>query len=357
MTKRPLAAMLSCEGPSLTDKEKKIFSSCNPLGITLFGRNLKDKAQILKLTNEIKETIGRDDVLIAVDQEGGRVRRLKEPEFMSYASQYEIGSLPLDKAQKAASLHAELISRDLKESGINVNFAPVLDISYPQTTEALKSRCFSSSADTVANLGQTMLNSYIANGIIPCIKHMPGHGQAISDPHLDLPVVDISIKQLEREIYPFQQCAFSPLGMTAHILLPQLDKDNPATQSHKIIKGLIRREIGFEGLLISDSIDMKALKGNTIDKALKSLEAGCDSICYCLGNIDELEALARYCPQLSDEAMERLDKACKILHNNKPKDADDKTASVYTALMRNASYYEEHYDATEVLNNLKQRTR
>lgn len=352
MASRPLAAMLSCAGLALTEQEKRLFSRCNPLGITLFGRNISDKEQLKSLTAEIRETIGRPDVLIAVDQEGGRVRRLAEPQFRSYASQYEIGSLPPVMAQKAAKLQAKLISQDLHEVGINVNFAPVLDICHPKTTEALKSRCFASSADLVANLGQIMTTSYMASGIIPCIKHLPGHGLAVSDPHLGLPVIDISEDRLQDEILPFKRCVHSPLGMTAHILLPQIDNQNPATQSSVVIERIIRKEIGFNGFLISDSIDMKALKGNTVEKALKSLAAGCDCVCYCMADIDDLEALSLACPKLSDAAMEHLDKALQILHNDnshiQPGDAAE-----YEHLINNTSPYRENYDATEVLHQMK----
>ena len=178
MEKPVLAAFLSCSGQTLTDEEKYLFEKTNPAGITLFGRNIKNKQQLKSLTNQIKEVVGRDNFLIAIDQEGGRVRRLKEPDFKFYASQSEIGSLPLPEALEETKRHAQLISSDLKEIGINVNFAPVLDIARPTTTEALRSRCFSSDIKTVSALGKTMVTTYMESGIIPCIKHMPGHGAA-----------------------------------------------------------------------------------------------------------------------------------------------------------------------------------
>lgn len=347
-----LAALLSCRTTKLTEDEKKLFSQSNPLGITLFARNIQSKQQLKELTTEIKEVIGRDNVLIAVDQEGGRVRRLKEPEFRPYSAQTDIGQLPLAEAEKAASLQAELISSDLRETGINVNYAPVLDIHHPDTTEALRSRCFSDNPEITALLGKITLETYKASGILPCIKHMPGHGYAVSDPHLGLPIVDISTQQLQSELIPFQACKDSPLGMTAHILLPQFDKDNPITQSAVGIQKLIREQIGFTGLLISDAIDMKALKGSVTEKAQKSLDAGCDAVCYCMANPDEMSALAATCPKLSDMATERLDKALQILHNT-PKKADmSSKAAQYAALIGKISAYKESYDATEVLHQL-----
>lgn len=350
-----LAALLSCQGTTLTDDEKHLFSKSNPLGITLFARNISDQQQTKNLIKEIKETIGRDNVLICIDQEGGRVRRFHEPEYRPYSSQADIGKLPINEALEAAKLHAELISNDLNEIGVNVNFAPVLDIAYPQTTDALRSRCFSSNIETITSLGQTLIETYSQCGIIPCIKHMPGHGLAISDPHLGLPIIDVDLDRLHTELQPFKSCKEAPFGMTAHILLPKIDSINPLTQSQKGIQQLIRKEIGFEGFLISDAIDMKALKGNVLEKSIASLNAGCDCVCYCMGNIDELNMLCSSCPQLSDEAIERLDKALTILHNS-PKASDMSAKSLrYDALMQKITPYKETYDATEVLHKLQKK--
>ena len=355
MEKPILAAFLSCEGCVLTSQEKKIFEKANPLGISIFSRNIKNKQQIKNLIKEIKETIGRKDLLIAVDQEGGRVRRLTEPDFFSYSAQIDIGALPLDEAVKASELHAKLISLDLKEMEINVNFAPVLDIIHPKTTPALKSRCFSSIPQTVSLLGKTMVEEYTKKGILPCIKHIPGHGLAENDPHLGLPIIKSSLEEIIQETLPFQTCSNAPLGMTAHILIEAIDKENPLTQSNLGIKKLIREIIGFKGLLISDSIDMKALKGNIVQKATNAINAGCDCICYCMGNIDELEALSVNCPNLSDAALERLDKSLQILHNTNKPEEDSVLRAQYTSLMGKISPYNETYDATEVLHQLQKK--
>ena len=350
-----LAALLSCQGTALTDDEKRIFSKSNPLGITLFARNISNKEQTKVLIKEIKEAIGRDNVLICIDQEGGRVRRLHEPEYRSYSSQADIGLLPINEAIEATKLHADLISNDLNEIGINVNFAPVLDIAYPQTTDALRRRCFSSDTSVITTLGQTLIDTYSLNGIIPCIKHMPGHGLAVSDPHLGLPVIDVSLDRLNAELRPFKACKNSPLGMTAHVLLPEIDPINPLTQSKEGIQQLIRGEIGFDGLLISDAIDMKALKGNVIEKSISSLNAGCDCVCYCMGNIDELNMLSCSCPQLSDAATERLDKALTILHNKTEASDICAKSARYNTLMQKIAPYKETYDATEVLHKLQKK--
>ncbi len=352
MTKPILAAFLSCQGTHLSDDEKVIFNKSNPVGITLFARNIENKIQLKQLISEIKETIGRDNVLIAVDQEGGRVRRLKEPEFRSYSSQYDIGALSTNKALKAAEIHAVLMANDLHKLGINVNNAPVLDIIHPKTTKALRSRCFSSSAKKISTLGKKVVETYIKNGIIPCIKHMPGHGLAINDPHLGLSIINISLDELQYEMLPFKNCNFAPLGMTAHILLPQIDDKFPLTQSKIGIQKLIREQIGFNGLLISDSIDMRALKGTIIEKTKLSLSAGCDCVCYCMGNTAEMFELTQNCPYLSDIANERLDKALQILHN-KPSVFDlIEKESLYDQLMGEIVPYQDTYDATEVLHKM-----
>lgn len=352
MEKPILAAFLSCSGASLTDEEKYLFEKSNPAGITLFRRNIQTKKQLKNLTQELKEVIGRGDVLIAVDQEGGRVRRLSEPEFRTYASQADIGSLPLAEAEEEACCHAALISTDLKEVGINLNLAPVLDILHPKTTTALASRCFSKETKIVARLGKIMVKRYMESGIIPCIKHMPGHGAAVSDPHLGLPIINSPISEIMDELTPFKECSFAPCGMTAHILLPEIDAGRPMTQSAVGIKTLIREAIGFNGLLLSDAIEMKALKGSLSEKAVLSLKAGCDCACYCLGDISEMKKLSEDCPPLSDTGLDRLNKACAILHPKKESINTADTAAKYAALFHGMKHYEETYDATEVLNTL-----
>lgn len=353
MSKRPIAAFLSCEGYYLNDDEMRLFEQYKPAGITLFARNIQSKDQLQQLIAQIKMTAG-DDVLIAVDQEGGRVRRLKEPLYRAYASQKHIGSLDAKSALKAAKLQAKLIAQDLKEIGINVNFAPVLDIEHDNMTQALATRCFSEDKKIVARLGKAMVESYSKNGIIPCIKHLPGHGLAQVDPHLGLPVINADLDVLKTEFYPFCKCANAPMGMTAHIVLEAIDNKNPITLSKKGIKEIIRGIIGFDGFLISDAIDMHALKGTTSAKALASLNAGCDCVCYCFGKLDEMKELCKSCPQLKDKSLERLDIAKQILHNNM-RLAGEKEIADYSRLTLATAEYTTDYDATEVLHNMKRK--
>ena len=355
MNQTIMPAILSCSGYELTDDEKYFFAQNNPLGLNIFGRNIKDKEQLKKLIKEIKEVIGREDVLIAIDQEGGRVRRLREPEFESYAAAIDLGKLPLPEAKETAKLHAKLIAEDLRELGINVDYTPVLDLIYDDTTSALKSRCFSSDEKIVAELGKEEVDAFISCGILPCIKHMPGHGRAQTDPHLGLPVLDQNLEELRKDFSPFKQLKDCPLGMTAHIVLSTVDDKMPITQSKKGIEEIIRKEIGFDGFLISDAIDMKALKGSKGERASAALSAGCDSVCYALGDIAEMEEIAFSIPPMSDKSLERFAKAAKIMHNNYYKDNRSEDISRYRKLIENISPYQENYDATEVLNRLQQK--
>ncbi|MBR1904636.1 MAG: glycoside hydrolase family 3 protein [Alphaproteobacteria bacterium] len=342
-----LPAFLSCQGPRLNDKEKRLFERYNPLGVCLFTfgcENVKNKEQLRALIKDIKEAVGRDDVLFAVDQEGGRVRRLLEPEFTPVTAPQNLTTSLL------AREHAYLISYDFKSCGVNVNFAPVLDTLYPQTATVLQGRCFNK---YIARLGKSMVNEYIKNGVCPCVKHMPGHGRAAVDPHLNLPVIDADLHALEKDFAPFKALKDAPMGMLAHIVLTAVDKDNAATVSAKVIKNIIRGEIGFEGLLVSDAIVMKALKGTISEKAKRSIAAGCEVI--CLGNTDFAanEELCKSGICLTDEAAERLKKVQKIIE--KPMDFSkyEYIKNNYCTSLKNIISYDYQYDATEVLKRLR----
>ena len=354
MTNTPiLPAILSCSSTSLSDEEKYFFAKVNPVGINIFGRNIENKLQLKNLIKVIKEVIGRNNVLIAIDQEGGRVRRLREPEFRSYAAATDIASLPLNKAKNAINLHSTLIASDLTELGINVNYAPVLDIAYNNTSDALKSRCMGSDTNKISKLGKIAVDTYLKYGILPCIKHMPGHGRASVDPHLNLPILHETLEELEQDFYPFKQLNYCPLGMTAHIVISAIDNKLPVTQSPNAINSIIRNIIGFNGLLISDAIDMKALSGTAGEKALHSFKAGCDVICYALGNMKEMQEIASNCPPMSDNSLERFAKATKIFQNKQQIGDIESLSEEYNNIIGNITPYQETYDATEVLNRLQ----
>ncbi len=344
-----LAAMVSVSGDKLTDEEKSWLERNNPLGVTLFSRNLQNLLQIKKLTSEIRETIRRDNVLIAVDQEGGRVRRLTGHDFHNIASQYVIGQLNED----LAAIHAQIISADMSAAHINLNYAPVLDIAYSETHPVLKSRCLGSNEQKTAILGKTMIETYIRNGIVPCVKHMPGHGRATIDPHLGLPIIRNTLAELQKDFYPFIENNDCPLGMTAHVVVQEVDNKYPITLSQKGIDYLIRGVIGFDGLLISDSIDMKALSGTIGDKAQAAIAAGCDIVCYCGGKIEELYELEKKCPRMSEHSLYRLENVSKILKHSF-QGLSQEEQKRYNQAVGLVEEYDERYDATEVLNRMTQ---
>ena len=335
------AILASVAGTKLTDEEKVVLNKLQPVGVSIFGRNVEDKKQLKSLVSSIKEIIG-DEAIIAIDQEGGRVRRLAEPNWRAYASQYVLGQLPEDICR----MHAALIAEDMHELGINLNYAPVLDIVYKQTHQVLKSRCFPTEP---GKYGKVMAETYIRNGICPCIKHMPGHGRAKTDPHLGLPVIEGTDKELEKDMAPFVANHNMPAGMTAHIVLPQIDS-LPITMSAKAIKEIIRGRMGFDGMLITDAIDMKALEGTISEKSKRALEAGCDLVCYCSGKIEDLYDLSKQRLYLSDKANERLQKIKNIIAGSQVDNPDYQSYITETGKIK---AYVESYDATEVLNRMQ----
>lgn len=347
-----LAAMLSVSGPVLTDLEKRILETYNPLGITLFKRNIETVSQVRTLTQTIREVIGRDNILIGVDQEGGRVCRFSSPFGADFVSQYSIGTLSVQKQRELSILQAKLIASVLKACGVNLNYAPCLDVCYEQTAPVLKSRCFSENEKVVADLGTILIDNYKQAGIIPCMKHLPGHGRVVVDPHLHLPILNESVLDLEKDFYPFQKNASAcPMGMTAHIVIPEVDSQYPITQSKRGIEELIRQKIGFDGFLMSDAIDMHALKGTLTERTQLSLAAGCDAVCYCMGETRGLFEVCQSATPLTEKALERLNRCFSIAENNIS--INDNDILCYQELTKNIQTSDTDYDAVEVLNQLK----
>lgn len=345
-----LATMLSVEGTALTDSEKRLLERYNPLGVTLFDRNLQNAKQAKRLTDEIKNLVRGEQTLIAIDAEGGRVNRLQAAGFPNYAFQDTLARTP--NPENITRLHAKLIACDMHAVGANLNYAPVLDLAHAKITSALCGRVFSKDEKQVATLGKIMIETYMANGVCPCMKHLPGHGRAETDPHLGLPVIKNSVLALASDFYPFEVCNFCPAGMTAHILIEEIDPKNPVTQSAKAIRELIRGRLGFEGLLISDAIDMKALKGNIQTRAKACWAAGCDVVCYCMGKTNELEALCKEGKYLDDKGFTRLAKVLRVLRQKHRNLLDSEEKEYYT----NVQQIEEvsvAYDATETLQQMQ----
>lgn len=348
MPKPILSAMLSCAGTKLTDEEKYLFSSSNPLGITLFSRNLQSKEQTAKLIEEIKNTINREDVLIAVDEEGGRVARLQSIMTTEYVSAEILGNSPVEYTQ----MQADLISSEMLSLGINVNYAPVVDRkTYPENP-VLKGRCFSQEGKKIVVYAKAMAETYINNGICPCIKHLPTHFSAQEDPHLRSLQTELSLSELEKETSYLQKFADYPMGMTAHIILKSIDSEYPVTMSKKVISEFLRGHLNFDGLLVSDAIDMHALQGDIINRALLSLDAGIDVICYCSGIYKDLYAICEEKRFMTEKSLIRFAKVKKIIHNTiKNKDMTDIKKRYYQEFA-NKQKVQYGYDATETLNQM-----
>ncbi len=348
-----LSATLSISGTTLTDNEKYLLSEANPVGVTIFKRNIQSFEQVAALAHSIREVVGRSDVIIAVDQEGDtQTSRFDPPLADSFLAQYRIGMLPPFERMEATSLQGHLMSDVLRRAGVNLNFAPCLDIRYPSTADVLKNRCFSTDKKVVAECGRVLIETYKSRGIIPCMKHLPGHGRVVCDPHLDLPVINSSLAEITHDFYPFQQNAYAcPMGMSAHVLIPEIDDKYPITQSKIGIDTLIRGEIGFGGFLISDGIEMHALKGSLRENTLHALDAGCDAVCFCRGDEAGMREVIEACRPLSDKGLERLSKCLAVLNNSNrtPLHAAERFASY----KEKAPESRDDYNAVEVSKQMR----
>jgi beta-N-acetylhexosaminidase len=297
-------------GTTLTDEEKYFFSKNGALGFIVFSRNIQDKQQLKNLTNSLRELMG-GEVLILVDQEGGRVARLKEPHWKKYpAGQYfsDLYQTNPDQAKAELFKNFQEIAEDLNEVGINVDCAPVLDVLTEKTHQVIGDRAYGTNPYQVADLGLKTCEGLLSRNVYPVIKHIPGHGLGTSDSHLELPVVDATLEELRKsDFIPFEKLRDQKFAMTAHILFNAIDKNCCATVSPTAIK-IIREEIGFKNILMSDDISMKALQGSFSDKSKAILGAGCDIVLHCNGKMEEMLDINSALPFVSDEFLERFSK-------------------------------------------------
>ncbi len=347
MTRPILSAILSCSGYTLTDEEKYLFSKYNPLGISLFSRNLKTKEQTKNLIETIKNVINREDVLIAIDQEGGRVNRLESINSHKYASAKQLSQRDITYTK----YHAMLISADMKEIGANINFAPVVDIE--NKSPVFEGRCISSNTNDIVKYATILADEYINQGICPCFKHIPGHFTNNKDPHLKQVVIDLPSDEVIKKINYIKNFAKYPMAMTSHAILNNIDANNPTTTSHKVISSIIRDFIGFDGFLISDAIDMHALTGSIKEKTIKALDAGVDSICYCGGKIDDIFSICNEKRFMTEKSLNRFDKIKKIINNtNKWNGEENLAREQYNQEFKEDFKYQYTYDATETLEKI-----
>ncbi|MEQ9116204.1 MAG: beta-N-acetylhexosaminidase [Rickettsiales bacterium] len=299
-------------GKALTEAETEFLQLYNPLGVILFSRNIDNPEQVQNLTASIREVLGRQDAPILLDQEGGRVSRLKEPHWIKPPAAAIFGKMAevnLDDALKAAFLHGRIIGYDMAAVGFNVDCAPVLDVPVSGAHDVIGNRAFSHNKELVLKLGQAMADGLSASQVAPIMKHIPGHGRAMVDSHHELPKVTASLAELRAsDFYPFQNARNIYWAMTAHVVYEAIDPKNPATTSATVVD-LLRDEIGFEGLLISDCITMKALNGTMVEKASRSFEAGVDLVIHSHGPLNEMAEVAKSSPDMTEDQLTLLAKS------------------------------------------------
>ncbi len=306
------AAIYGCAGLTLSDAEQCFFRETSPWGFILFARNIDTPEQVRALTAALRETVGWQAPIL-IDQEGGRVARLRPPHWRSYPPGRRYGELYLEDkvlALEAAELGGRLIAEELMDLGVDVDCLPVLDVPVSGAHDVIGDRAYGETVEVIAALAGAASRGLLAGGVLPVIKHIPGHGRAGVDSHKSLPVVDAAREMLSAtDFAPFKAFSDAPLAMTAHVIYSAIDADRPATTSRRVIDDVIRGEIGFAGCLMSDDLSMQALDGGLGARARASIAAGCDLVLHCNGDLAEMAEIAPEVPNLAGEALERAEKA------------------------------------------------
>lgn len=310
-------AIFGCAGPALTADEKRFFQEARPWGFILFGRNIETPEQVKRLVMELRGTVSDGRAPVLIDQEGGRVARLKPPHWHARPPAGRFGALygeDPERAREATYLNARLIAHDLTELGINVDCLPVLDVPAPGADDIIGDRAFAGDPATVIDLGRAQIEGLIEGGVLPVMKHIPGHGRAGADSHLALPRVATSAEELSAsDFVTFRSLDTCPIAMTAHVVYDSIDPQRPATISPKVIRDVIRGEIGFEGLLMSDDLSMQALEGPLALRAKMALFAGCDLVLHCNGDMAEMKDVAGEVKELEGLSLKRSEQALSHL--------------------------------------------
>ncbi|QFT77029.1 beta-N-acetylhexosaminidase [Erythrobacter sp. THAF29] len=307
-----IPAIFGCSGPKLTADERAFFREADPAGYILFGRNCENPEQLRALTDDLRSIHGRDRLLVSIDQEGGRVARLRPPHWSPYPAGEAFDLLyrvAPASAIEAARANAHAMALELSAMGITVDYHPPLDVRQEGAHDVIGDRSLGSDPMQVAAIGRAIIEGLASGGVAGCIKHMPGHGRTTTDTHKEMPTVQASAEELESDLAPFRALNNAPIGMTGHLLFPVWDADNPATLSETIIGDVIRGEIGFDGLLLTDDIDMEALEGTIPERSVRAHEAGCDIILNCWAKMDDMQGICEVLPSMSGETGERLDRA------------------------------------------------
>lgn len=306
------AAIYAPAGLELSPDERAFFRDADPVGYIVFRRNIESRDQLRALTSELRGLHGRDDLPILIDQEGGRVARMRPPEWPAFPAAEAFARLyekaPMS-AIEAARANSAAIAVLLAEVGVNVDCLPVLDVRQPGATDIVGDRALGSEPMQVAALGRACLDGLAAAGVVGVIKHMPGHGRALVDSHETLPVVSASAEELEIDVEPFRTLSSAPMGMTCHCVYTAWDSERPGSQSPIVIGEVIRDRIGFDGFLMSDDIGMNALGGGFDQRARGVIEAGTDAVLHCSGKMDEMVAVASAAGELGEAGLRRLERA------------------------------------------------
>ena len=308
-------AIFGIAGEALSADERAFFRDADPAGYILFGRNTVARDQLRALTDDLRALSGRERLPILIDQEGGRVARMKPPEWPAFPAAGRFGALyeaaPIS-AIEAARANARALGLMLAEAGISVDCLPLLDGRQPGASDVNGDRAFGAGPMRVAALGRATLDGLADAGIVGVVKHMPGHGRALVDSHHLLPVVDADAEALESDLEPFIRLADAPMAMTAHVVYRAWDAERPATLSSRVIGEIIRGRIGFDGLLMSDDVDMKALSGSPAENGATAVAAGCDVVLNCWARMDDMIATARLVPAMTEAAARRLEQAMAV---------------------------------------------
>lgn len=308
-----IAMISGCAGTELSAEEIAFFGDKRPWGFILFGRNLKEANQISDLTASFRQAVSRPDAPVFIDQEGGRVQRLRPPLAPNYPSGASLGAIYRQSAsagKQAARILSRLHAIDLRKFGITADCLPVLDVPVEGSSNVIGDRAYGFDPKTVAEMGREAALGLLDGGVLPVIKHIPGHGRGMADSHHNLPVVEASLKELqEHDFPPFAALADMPMAMTAHVVYTAIDPNRPATTSPVVVEEIIRKYLKFDGLLMSDDISMNALSGDMTERARAIFDAGCDIALHCHGIMHEMIAVADQAPVLSGKSLDRANAA------------------------------------------------
>ena len=312
-----------CASLTLTPQETSFFADERPWGLILFARNCQSRNQVKELTSAFRQAVGRPDAPVLIDEEGGRVQRLKPPEWPSYPAGRIYGDIydcDAEQGCRAAWLGGRLIAYDLAEVGATINCLPVLDVPVSGVSDVIGNRAYSDRTDIIVKLARAACDGLMAGGVLPVMKHIPGHGRSLVDSHFELPVVEADLAELQSDFEPFRHFRNLPYAMTAHLVYKAIDADNPATTSKEVISKIIRSDIGFDGCLFSDDLSMQALKGSIEHRAENVLAAGCDIILHCNGQFEEMLAVASVASELTGASAVRAQRGLDLRFETDPFD-------------------------------------